>query len=786
MGSKRLIPGKPYIPNAGVNFDANSLVIKDAECNSIENLRVLPYELRTRDGSRRLASNVPSGDPVLHFHTYKRPNASEILFAFTKKNVFKLTSTTWSLAQAKNAITFTDDTNWTASGTNNAAFGVAVNTDGYTYAEGFWTTGVPQSPAIALGEKVLTYGNMSAQDLSVYDRISFRVEYFCDDGLVTPIDHDDVWTIKFCSDVAGATVIQSATFTLLGGNNRYPENFFQQVDIALPTPASLTSIRSITFHGPDYQSLYGYSVTFAVSSPIDVYADLVPNNVTFWSTCDFVDLTKKSSVVAAGSSPPTATDSESDGANRVLLYYDITLGYFRTLTISSDITINDEATSADGGGAGQGPFSGTTANVGAGIIPFTFFLRSGGLLVRDNGSGNLSGDGSGTINYTTGAWTVTFTTGVGSVLVDYAYKATYVRKPRYVRNLNNRVIMANVYEDTTYMPWRIRWSDVGDMATVRGTSYRDLLDDDISSISALAYSGEYLIVYRHDSVVKMRAIGGSSVFGFFTVWQYGTFATGTVFEWNNYNFFLGKDDVYKFDGQQFSSIATQRVRNQIFNRLNKDKIQNCFSSYDDQYKEYWLWIVRAGNTYPTDVFVYSLQYDTWSFFTFPEISAVGMYFVTNTRTWNQLVGSWNQQQWRWKDGNLEGTVRVPVMARYGGDVFVTDYRLVEDFVSGTSGTPIAWSLVTKDFIAQTLEHKDRMQRVHFEAKGHQVTVSNSCTYSQDITTFGEATTIPLSSQQDEHQYWPDMVHEHIRLGFSGVGAFSLRWIQPFSVTQEKD
>ena len=103
MSTRRLVPQDPYTPNGGVNKDANSITIAQNQCNGIKNLRVMPYEVRTRDGSKKVAGNTPGGDPILHFHTYKRPNFEEDVFAFTKQAIFQLNQGTgyWELAHNK-------------------------------------------------------------------------------------------------------------------------------------------------------------------------------------------------------------------------------------------------------------------------------------------------------------------------------------------------------------------------------------------------------------------------------------------------------------------------------------------------------------------------------------------------------------------------------------------------------------------------------------------------------------------------------------------------------------
>lgn len=787
MSTRRLLPADVYIPNGGLNKDANALTIAQNQFNGVENLRVLPYEVRLRDGSRQIASNVPGGDPILHFHTFKQPNAEEEVFAFTKQAIFKMNqgTGTWEVAMPK--------LSHVVGGTVIGALTDVDYNDLFVNSNGIFCqmdSNTNRTTFEASGTAAFRYVPTSAMDLSTYTKILCQRVFVlnCDYGAQTYTQTGN-WTVDFCTDTAGAVVAGSSTIDLVdvGG-------YLQFMIWDMPTTGTFTSIRSMVFRMPQYTSAtpghwyMDLQITpfSSASSGFIFFNNAGLSEISFWSTTSFVDLTLGNTIVAAASQPSAPTDDDSDGGLRKLLYYDSNPAhaYFVSYTPRTTTASGNIATSHDGGGVSIGPFSGTLSNVP--LVPFTIFFQSGGLRIVDDGSGHFGGDGSGTIDYTTGVYMIQFTSGVGLVNTTYYYYTTTTKAPRFVTNYNNRIIYANIYEDSLYQPWRIRWSDVGDLRSVRGSSYRDLLDDDISPISAIAYSGEYLVIYRNDSVVKMRYIGGDNIFGFYTVWQYGTFASRTILEWNNMNFLLGKDDVYKFDGNQFISIATQRVRNAIFSRLNKSKIINCFSSYDDQYKEYWLWVVTSGNTFPTEVYVYSMQYDTWTMFTFPEISAVGNYYVLAATTIDQLVGTIDQQNWRFNEGVLEGTIRVPLLAKYNGNVFVIDYRIGHDFVGSADEAVISWYLITKDFMGKDLPFKDRTQRVHFEASGDSVDVGISGKYTQDPSAFDTIYTISLTGEYLEHQYWPDKVHEHIRLLFKGVGSFSLRWVQLFQVREEKD
>lgn len=78
----------------------------------------------------------------------------------------------------------------------------------------------------------------------------------------------------------------------------------------------------------------------------------------------------------------------------------------------SDEVVESEYLTAGTGGAG--PYAVTLAYGASGVRPGTVLITDGTQQVTDDGSGNLQGDGSGTVNYNTGAVAVTFSGVVGS------------------------------------------------------------------------------------------------------------------------------------------------------------------------------------------------------------------------------------------------------------------------------------------------------------------------------------------------------------------------------------
>lgn len=83
------------------------------------------------------------------------------------------------------------------------------------------------------------------------------------------------------------------------------------------------------------------------------------------------------------------------------------------------------------------------------LIEGSLFISNGTLTVQDQGNGTLTGDGTGTINYTTGAYTVTFSSAPASTTTIYGkYQGYSANRPQGVMFFNNQFTLRPVPDQT--------------------------------------------------------------------------------------------------------------------------------------------------------------------------------------------------------------------------------------------------------------------------------------------------------------------------------------------------
>ena len=208
-------------------------------------------------------------------------------------------------------------------------------------------------------------------------------------------------------------------------------------------------------------------------------------DVTLWSAVQFTDTVIGATMVACGSMPPdSAMGDETDGDDRVLLYYDRSSETFKPLTqyMSLDSATGDIITDGKTWN-GVSPFVLTAVALppvqSASAVIYWADSDYTWELTTNASDEVLDPDGNvcGSIDLDTGIVTLTlmpeynggsaYVAGTNNTPADVwiSYNGIINKKPRFVFNMNNRVIMVNIYNrewngtiwtDGEYQPWRVR------------------------------------------------------------------------------------------------------------------------------------------------------------------------------------------------------------------------------------------------------------------------------------------------------------------------------------------
>ncbi len=216
------------------------------------------------------------------------------------------------------------------------------------------------------------------------------------------------------------------------------------------------------------------------------------------------------------------------------------------------------------------------------------------------------------------------------------------------------------------------------------------------------------------------ATGDSDLFGFNRkISGMGWPAPRTIKVINGNVVFLGRDDVYVFDGVSLNPLGynasgprSSKVRRELVDQLNYAEVERSFALVREQEKEYWVFIPTSG-TYPDTAFVYNYELSTWSKFKFNDyITGHGEYSLDSSVAIDDLVGSIDAQTWRFDDRTLDAGSPSLLLGDNSGNVYEYSSLITEE-----DGTVVNKQFDTKDFNFTKLGSAMRMNRIDVSYTG---------------------------------------------------------------------
>lgn len=128
--------------------------------------------------------------------------------------------------------------------------------------------------------------------------------------------------------------------------------------------------------------------------------------------------------------------------------------------------------------------------------------------------------------------------------------------------------------------------------------------------------GDQVYIAKHRSLYTAQYIGGQSVWNFrLRHRDIGTLNKRTMASVDGRLFLMTQSDIGFTDGNQFVSVATDRVRDAIYDNMREPDA--CFVVHYPTKSEIWCWC-SIDYLVPDVAFVYNYQQDTWGkFYSFP-------------------------------------------------------------------------------------------------------------------------------------------------------------------------
>jgi len=344
---------------------------------------------------------------------------------------------------------------------------------------------------------------------------------------------------------------------------------------------------------------------------------------------------------------------------------------------------------------------------------------------------------------------------------------------RLVGLFNNHLVLAHVTDSGTRYPQMVKWSDTGDPTnwTSGNAGYQHLYDSE-DWLVALSYLGPYMMLYRERSIVRVSYVGSvDKLFEFESVVSgEGALSQDSVIDLGDFHFFIGNSNVYEYRGGYDIQPIGDKIYYKIFGNggeLNPSYRARVFGFYVEELDEVWVFYPDINNQKPNKLLRYRQEFQSWTLREFShDVTGFGLYQNNNTKTWNDLVGDWTQQNWTWDSRSL--SANSPTTHLCSADnlqVYEYDYLYPTD-----NGTEISFELETKDF--GNPRFISRIDLFDFRIKGSNVLIEYSI---DEGLTWNTLTTI-TSSILERNVVYKQFASQYFRLRFSGTGEFQLQSI----------
>jgi hypothetical protein len=563
-----------------------------------------------------------------------------------------------------------------------------------------------------------------------------------------------------------------------------------------------------------------------------------PAGLNRWSVTSFIDNKLGATVVAAGSVYYSPLEPPVSESQRNLLFYNpassAATGTFETLQMKNDVLTSEVL----GNLPTIGPSGDIVTNVEVAVVSATpIILSSLVFVVAGFGviatTGQLTEDVAGEtvqnliptndtqvifgtnswINLDTGEWSLDFTRATysgESIEVYYSQSVNTNFSPIHVFNFHNSLVIGNTREPVnavqTSFPWRIRWTPPNIMNAILHNDFVELALDDVSPILSLrsletAASSTLLgpmYIYKHNSIIrgtynqsyKIDVNFPVPLMSFEIAYSEGIEAVDTITSIGGLHYYLGRNDVYIFNGFERQSITldsqtgNSRIRDLIFNNIDFANMEKCFGVYDEEKRRYLLYIKTAGfGVYPQHCFVYDIDRNLWWRYTTPETSTAISADIIAEGTIANLVGTIDSYPDSVKIQDLSGAQQKLVLfamlmeGYYFSSVGGVDRQGVHD-------DEVDHYFISRDFYAETLQDDDRVQQLYVEGRGTSMEIGYNTDYSLEPTAFEQLDTVPFGSVYSIEKYLPDVITIKIRFIFRLFGTTRYRWMQMFSKRQE--
>jgi len=388
------------------------------------------------------------------------------------------------------------------------------------------------------------------------------------------------------------------------------------------------------------------------------------------------------------------------------------------------------------------------------------------------------------------------TASTGFQLLSTTLSAGDIATSEIVLVMRDHVVFMNNTENGADAPQRVSWGNIGELEDyVGGTAgYQDLVDDSDWIISALPMDDDTAIIYKENSIVEMRWVGGQTPFRFTTVYQGdGSAGKDCVYNVRGKHAIIGNRYVYTYSGTKEIVQEDEKFNKSFYDSIDTTYINRSFIVFDKSTSELQFWIPTA-DTVPDDIWaINSIDSEHPIYRKTRTASGFGFFTTQAALTIGDLIGTIGEQNYRIGDALTKANFPTLLLGNTSGKVFQisqSTYNNDGAAITNEFQTPDFTPPVTTNLLRTSSNTNEgslldffRVTQLIYEAKGDSVTtefsVDGGSTWNP---TQGNATNVQaLNSAYAIYQQDFDVTARKIRFRFRNTSASSGFFMRYFAL-----
>ena len=359
---------------------------------------------------------------------------------------------------------------------------------------------------------------------------------------------------------------------------------------------------------------------------------------------------------------------------------------------------------------------------------------------------------------------------------------------KYCAYLSPYLLLAYTTEAGTVNPWKVKWSDTNDPDNwTTGNAGSAILGDEPSPIQNITKLNDFIVVYKKESIYLGRKVDTADIFLFDPIRTgIGLAAPRAFAEAEGVHYFMGANDFYTFNGINVEPIG-KNVKDDVFSRIDRDKINRCFALHVQEQSEVWFFIVISGYSWATEVWKYNYRLGLWYFDTCDNLTCGIKWERVDTETWDSGVGTWDEDEEVWDASATVAAWEDIVFGLSTGYSQVLDYSTTDD-----NNVAVSAHFISKDYIGDQLEFNKRWLQLDAWLQGVGTVYvdysTNEGSTWVNIPYTSSTAYITLDEVNRKYELYFDVISDKIRFRFRNAVSgetFYLRNFYPYYLGNEQ-